>query len=264
MKLRLFLLALASSLALRAADAPPIFNATLTVGKEHRFILVAGSKTSPFLKIGESFEGFTLKAYDAKTSTLDLEQDGKVIKVTLASDAGVGTAAAGSGAPVHATIEDAKALMSKIHLDDVLERSVEMQRKAIASSVSGIGKNFPNAAPEDVSAFQQKILDMVNSSLDANKMKDDITKIYSETFTKDQLDQISAFYDTPIGQVMLEKQPEVQQKMQAAMMQTAGGIGPKIQQMAREFAVEQKNKMNGGTPAPVPASTPAPAPAPKT
>ena len=260
MKLRLILLTLATTLALRAADTLPIFNATLTMGKEHRFILVAGSKTSPFLKLGESFEGYALKAYDAKTSTLDLEHEGKIAHVTLATDAAVENGGIASVAPVHATIEDAQALMNKIHLDDVLERSVAMQKKMISTSVGNIGKNFPFAAPEDVAGFQQKILDMVNTSFDTAKMKDDVTKIYSETFSKDELEQISAFYDTPIGKTMLAKQPEVQQKMQTAMAQNAGQIGPKIQQMARDFAMEQKQKLSGGgAPAPTPTPTPAPA-----
>ena len=263
MKLRLLALSLLAPLALRAADTLPIFNATLTVGKEHRFILVSGSTTSPFLKLGDAFEGYTVKAYDAKASTLDLERDGKIAHVTLAADASVENGSATSAAPVRATIADAQALMSKIHLDDVLQRTVDMQRKAIGNSVGGIGKNFPNASPEDVAAFQQKVMDMVNSSLDPVKMKVDITKIYSETFSKDDLDQISAFYDTPIGQVMLAKQPEVQQKMQTAMMQTAGQIGPKIQSMARDFVAEQKAKVSGAS-APAPAaSSPAPAAAPK-
>src|SRR4051812_10926598 len=113
MKLRQFipaflLAALALSLpnALRAADDLPIFNATLTVGKEHRFILVVGSKTSAFLKVGDTFEGYAVKAYDPKAAALALEKDGKKLKVPLASDAGVANAPAGSASPVHATIED--------------------------------------------------------------------------------------------------------------------------------------------------------------
>src|SRR4051812_7506036 len=106
MKLRLLLLALASSLALRAADALPLFNGTLAIGRESRFLLVSvAGKTSPWLKLGDTFEGFTVKAYDAKTSTLDLESDGKISHVTLASDAAVSTAPV-SSAP--ATLADAE------------------------------------------------------------------------------------------------------------------------------------------------------------
>jgi hypothetical protein len=53
MKFRLTLLALFSALAVRAADALPQFNATLTVGKEHRFVLVhANAKPTAFHPLG--------------------------------------------------------------------------------------------------------------------------------------------------------------------------------------------------------------------
>ena len=92
MTLRLTLLALASAVALHAADALPQFNATLTVGKEHRFVLVdATGKASSFLRLGEKFAGHTLKAYDPKTGVLELERDGKISRLTLVADAAVGS-----------------------------------------------------------------------------------------------------------------------------------------------------------------------------
>ena len=54
MKLRLAFLVLLSGLVLRGADALPLFNATLTVGKEHRFVLIdSAGKASSFLGIGD-------------------------------------------------------------------------------------------------------------------------------------------------------------------------------------------------------------------
>lgn len=264
MKLRLFLFALASTLALAAADAPPVFNATLTVGKEHRFILVSSAgKTSSFLKVGETFEGYTVKAYDAKSATLDLEHDGKVVRVTLASDASVANAPAASATPVHATIEDAQAILNKIHIDDMLERTLAQQKKVFATQIDRIGQNFPNADPAAVEDLKKRMTELFESTLDAGKMKDDLTRIYSETFTKDELNQISSFYDTPLGQTLLAKQPEIQQKMQASIMPRMAEMGPKMQSMAREFAMEQKAKMSGGAVAPSAAPAPAPVPAAK-
>ena len=261
MKLRLFALALATSLVLRAADAPPTFNATLTVGKEHRFILIStAGQSSPFLKLGESFEGYSLKTYDAKAAALDLERDGKIVRVTLAADAAVEN---GTPASAHATIADAEALMNKIHIDEMVERSIALQKTGITASVSRIGANFPKADPADVAVLQKNILDVVNASLDPALLKGDITRAYSETFSKSELEQISAFYDTPLGQVLVSKQPEVQQKIQTAMLPRMQEIGPKIQSMARDFAIEQKSKMSGA-PAAASVTTPAgSAPAPK-
>jgi hypothetical protein len=258
MKLRLIILALASSLALRAADALPLFNATLATGRETRFLLVSpAGKTSPWLKVGDTFEGYALKAYDAKGAALDLERAGKTTRITLVADAAVANAPAAS---TPATLADATALMNKIHIDDLLERTLAQQRKTIAASVDRIGANFPKADPADVAALQKRIMDMVNASLDPAQIKADLTRIYSETFSQDELDQISAFYDTPIGQVLLTKQADVQQKMQAAMMPRVQQLGPAIQQMAKDFAISQQPKPNA---APAPAIAPAPAPAPK-
>src|SRR5471030_951298 len=106
MKLRLFILALATSLALRAADAVPVFNATLAMGRDTRFLLQGtAGKTSSWLKVGDAFDGYTLKAYDAKASALDLEREGKITRIKLASDASVANAPA---APTPGTLADAE------------------------------------------------------------------------------------------------------------------------------------------------------------
>src|SRR4051812_17595724 len=76
------------AVALRAAESLPLFNATLTVGKEHRFVLVdPNGQASSFLSLGETFAGYKLKAYDAKAGELELERDGKISRVTLVTDA---------------------------------------------------------------------------------------------------------------------------------------------------------------------------------
>ncbi|MBI5769142.1 MAG: DUF2059 domain-containing protein [Verrucomicrobia bacterium] len=252
MKLRHLLFALITIGGLRAASDLPVFNATLTVGREHRFVLVSpAGKTSEFIRLGDTFEGYKLKAYDTKTSTLDVERDGKISHLTLAADAAVTNAPL---APTPATIADAAAVMNKIQIDVLLERTVVQQKKMFATQIESIGKNFPNADKADVEDLQKKMMTEFEKVLDVGKMKGDITRIYSETFSKEELNQISAFYDTPLGQVLLAKQPEVQQKMQASLVPRMAELGPKIQTMARDFAMEQKAKMQGGA---------APAPAPK-
>ena len=61
--------------------ALPIFNATLTVGKEHRFLLISAlGKQSGFIRLGDTFEGYTLKAFDAQATVLEMERGGKVTR----------------------------------------------------------------------------------------------------------------------------------------------------------------------------------------
>src|SRR5471032_619750 len=104
-KLIPILLAAFLSVSAYAADQAPLFNATLTMGKEHRFMLVsAAGKSSSWLKLGDAFEDYTIKAYDAATSTLDLEHGGKTVQAKLVGDAAV----ANAPMPARATLADAE------------------------------------------------------------------------------------------------------------------------------------------------------------
>lgn len=242
MKFRLTLLALASAIVLRAADALPLFNATLTVGKEHRFVLVDGNgKTSSFLSLGDSFAGYSLKAYDPKSGTLELERDGKVSKVTLVADAAVTNAPAAS---TPGTIADAEAVINKMKFEEMMERAMDRQKKAVASQFQRMSDQIvaQGGDPTEAKEFQKKVTDEIFSVLDTAKLKADTTKIYSEVFSKEELNQISAFYSTPLGEMLAAKQPEVQDRLGAVIQSRMAEVMPRVQQMSREFAMAQKAK----------------------
>src|SRR5262245_39535929 len=188
MKIRPLLLALVCGAAVRAADPLPVFNATLTVGKEHRFVLIdANGKASSFLNLGESFAGYKLKAYDAKTGVLELERDGKVSRLTIVADAAVSNAPA---AALPATLADAEGVLNKMHFEEMMQRALQGQRKVIASQFQRMSAQMTSQGvdPAEVAAFQKRLTDEIFSALDAKSLKDDVSKIYAEVFTKQELE----------------------------------------------------------------------------
>lgn len=268
MKLPLALLALLSAVALRAADVLPLFNATLTVGKEHRFVLVdGGGKASSFLALGETFDGYTLKSYDAKSGVLEVEKGGTVSKLTLVSDAAVVNAPARSVA----TVADAEALLKAMNFEKMMEKTMGAVRKQQSTMIERMmGQMVPPGGDRDaVVAFQKKLMDEVMSAMNFSEMKGDVAKIYSEVFSKEELQALGGFFTSPTGQAYTDKQPEIAEKMNAVMMPRMMAVMPKVQQMAKEFAAEQRAKREAANaagvsaPVPAPAQTPAPAPAPK-
>lgn len=262
-KLIVCLFAVALAAAARAAEALPVFNAILAMGKDQRFVLVSPTgKASTFLKLGESFDGYVLKSYEPKTSTLTVERDGKTTNLTLAADAAV---ANGPAAPTPATYADAAAVLGKMHFDEMMERIASRQTKAVGVSIEqSVSRmaSIPGVEKEQLTALQKKMTDEIAKVFDPQQMKTDVTKIYSEIFTKEELDGLGAFYSTPLGETMAKKAPDVQDKLgaiiQARMMETM----PRVQAMARDFVAEQRAKAgaNGGAPA-TPATAPAPVPA---
>jgi hypothetical protein len=253
MKCRLALFVLASALVSRAADTVPLFNATLSVGKEHRFVLVdANGKTSSFLGLGESFAGFDLKAYDPKTGVLDLERDGKISHVTLVADAATVNAPA---AALPATVTDAENVLNKMHFEEMMARAMDKQRKMIVTQFEQVAARMTaqGVDPAEAAAFQKKMANEVLAVLDAKRLKGDVSKIYSEVFTKEELDQIAAFYSTPLGEMLSAKQPEVQDRLGSIIQGRMAEVMPRVQKMGAEFAAAQKAKRaaSGGA-APIP------------
>ena len=262
MSLRLTLLALASAIALRAADALPLFNATLTVGKDHRFVLVdATGKASSFLRLGEKFDGYTLKAYDPKTGALELERDGKVSRVTLVADAAVGSGGAVPMPTMPATLADANTVLNKMRFEEMMDRVIAQQRKAMAGSFEqGSARMIAQGADkQEVAAHQKKVMDEIMSAMEPQLLKEEMAKIYSEVFTKSELDGMAAFYSTPLGEAISTKQPDVQEKLGAVIQKRMMDIMPRVQQMGREFAAQQKAKREAaGGAVPNPANSGAP------
>jgi uncharacterized protein len=258
MKLRLTLLALAAAVALRAAESLPLFNATLTTGKEHRFVLVSpAGKASSFLALGETFEGYKLKSYDPKTGVLELERDGKISRVTLVADAAVAHAAATA---TRATIADATAVLNAMHFEKMIDRTLEgvkRQQQSMMEKMSGQMAG-PGTNREELVAFQKKMVDEMMSAISGAEMKAEVARVYSEVFSKEELQGLANFYASPVGEAFSDKQPLVAEKMQEHMMTRMMAMMPKVQQMGREFAAAQKAKRDAaaGGAAPPPAPKP--------
>lgn len=242
MNWRIFVFGVGLAVGLNAADAVPLFNATLSVGKDHRFVLVDGNgKASSFLALGESFAGYVLKRYDQKTGVLEIERDGRIFPLTLVGDAAVKDA---PPPPLPATIADAEATLNKMHLDEMLERSLAQQKKAITTQFQQLTSRMVTQGvdPKEAAEFQKKLTDEVFSVLDPKKLKGDVTRIYSEVFTKQELEQMGAFFTTPLGEMISSRQPVVQEKLGAIVQARMAEVMPRVQQMGAEFAVAQKAK----------------------
>lgn len=265
MKLRLALLSLVSAVALHAADTLPLFNAVLTTGKEHRFVLVGVSgKASAFLQIGESFDGYKIKAYDAKASTLEIEREGKTSKIALVADA----ATTNAPASTRATVADATAVLTAMNFEQMLDKTMAGVRKQQGAAMGQMMDRMlpPGADPEvkeAVVALQKKMVEEMMGGVSGAELKGDVAKLYADVFTKEELQELGAFYQSPIGKAFSDKQPELAEKMNALMMGRMMSAMPKVQQMMRDFSRDMQAKKAAAAGTGTPAPAPAPAPTPK-
>jgi uncharacterized protein len=226
---------------LRAAEPLPVFTATLTVGKQSRFVLVdTRGKASSFIGLGESFAGYTLKNYDPKTATLDLARDGKISRVTLLTD----TIANSSATSTPATLADAQAVLDAMNFEVVTEKTMAGMRKSQASMVESMLGQLGALGPDKdaMIAFQKKMLDEITGPV--SEMRSDMAKAYSEVFTKEELQSLAIFYASPNGRSFAEKSPLLTEKMSEIAAPRMTAAMPKIQQMTQDFMMEQMAKIH--------------------
>lgn len=252
MILRIGIVALLFATAAFAAEKLPVFNAVLTMSGQHRFVLTNETgASSSWLAIGEAFEGHVIKAFDSKTNVIELEKAGVVHQVPLvqaAIDASVATPA---------TLADAEAVLQSMRFDEMMEKMV-MQQKAAMKPVfdqQAARMRIPEEHRQRFTEMQEKILDDTMGVMAGPEMRDAIAKLYSEVFTKEELGAMASFHSTPAGQALIDKQPQVQQRMMEIMMRKMNEIGPRMQQLTKEF---QESIGRGPQPPPSPAPTPAP------
>ncbi len=242
MKIRILSVALlALGTAFAAETAPLQLKGVLNTGKEKLFGLsTLTGDSSAWVPLGKGFQGYTLKSYDDAKALLMFERDGKSYELALAT-ATITSADGVKGTP--ATVSDAAAVINRMHFDEMIEKTMEGQKKAMAGMSQKLAKQMGAAVdPKDFEAHQAKVMDAMMEAMNIPQMKKDMTQIYADTFSKEELAAMGDFYETPAGQALIDRQPVVQEKLQALMMPRIMSAMPKIQQLSMEFGKQQKAK----------------------
>lgn len=234
---------------LRAAEpAAPELRGMLATGKERRFALAIPGGDTAWVAVGGKFSGWTLAEYRAAEDVLVLTKDGRETLVKLSSSK-IGEA------DEKATLADAEEILSKMKFEQMFEKIVEQQKKAVLDMTKNMTGRVRGADADEVAAFQAKMMDVVFAEMKPEAMKADFARIYSEVFTKAELKGLGDFYGTAAGQAMIDKQPEVQKKTMEVMMPRMMAGMSKIGPMAAEFGKAQAEKKKAAEAAAAAAAT---------
>jgi hypothetical protein len=246
------------------ADSSKIeFRGMLIANGERRFMLSsAGGAASEWLGLGDSFQDWNLVSFGEKDSTLVLKKsDGTERDLVLASSK------VGAADPM-ATVADAQRVLEKIHFGEMLGKIIESQQKAqVMAMRAQLAKNGMSADQIDkIIAQQTSVMKRMWAGIDMKALQGSMAQIYSEEFTADQLNGISQFYDTSAGQAILDKTPEIQQKLMQVIAPQMMAARQKImaeQKAAKAAAQQQAQQKAAASPAPAALAAPSTPPPPK-
>lgn len=99
-----------------------------------------------------------------------------------------------------------------------------------------------------IDKFMNKIFDALKDEMSWDKMKVDYIQIYMSVYTKEEIQQLIAFYQSPIGQKMIEKTPLLIQQSMIVNQKNMKRILPKIQEISQEMITEMMQASKEGNP----------------
>ena len=134
------------------------------------------------------------------------------------------------------------------HMDSVF---IQMEG-AMKASLQQVTKGKPLSAAEQavLDRQQAKMTGLMKEELSWEKMKDLYVQAYRETFSQEEIDGLIAFYQTPVGQSFVSKQPELTKRTMTIMQQRMAPMMQRIQKMSQENALELQKA--GAETSPVP------------
>jgi hypothetical protein len=102
-------------------------------------------------------------------------------------------------------LREARAMMDKIGMDALAKQQAGAARTQIMAMVQAVDLG------KDKDELLDKIADRVASELQTRlpNYYNEIATVYARVFTLDELKQLNAFYDSPLGKKVLEKMPEI-------------------------------------------------------
>lgn len=105
-----------------------------------------------------------------------------------------------------AALELLEVANTKEMLDQMMSSISDMMEQQFKSL------KLPPEGEEAAAAFQREIIDWFSEFFVWEQMRDLYVDIYVDVFTEDELKELIRFYQSPLGQKVLKKMPELMQK----------------------------------------------------
>jgi hypothetical protein len=123
---------------------------------------------------------------------------------------------------------------------------------AMKASLQRLTQGKPLSTDEQAMLDKQqaKMSAILKEELSWEKVKDQYVHAYREMFSQEEIDGLIAFYQTPAGQSLVSKQPELTKRTITILQQRMAPVMQRIQKMSEEAALELKKAKVENRPGP--------------
>jgi hypothetical protein len=145
--------------------------------------------------------------------------------------------AAGADAPDPARLKEARALLESMHLERQLDNTAKIMADSMSKSLSGEAKGNPRVAQ----VFVEEAMAGAKASMTGpDGFLETMAGFYATEFSVQELRQIRAYYESPVGQHMLDAQPKLMQQALPKIMESMRARMPAICDMAKVRLIAEK------------------------
>jgi len=109
------------------------------------------------------------------------------------------------------------------------------------------GKTVTPEQQKAIEASRAKMMKIMKEMFSWESMEHLYLKVYADTFTQTEIDDMTAFYSSPAGHAVIVKLPLAMKNTMTEMQERMKELVPKMEQLAKETAEQIKAQ---GTPAP--------------
>jgi hypothetical protein len=157
-------------------------------------------------------------------------------------------------APEPANIDLAHQVIKAMHADRMFDQmSAQMQQMAAQS----INLNSANLTPQQKALAQKMSSQIMALSMEAAKgLLSKMDVIYAEVYSESELKAMKAFFESREGMSMLQKQPQIMQKLMPYVQTMQRDLGPKIQAIIQDARAEARAQATAAPQAAAPDTAP--------
>jgi len=143
--------------------------------------------------------------------------------------------------------EIAADLLDALDMKATLAASMETMKTMMTGQIQQMQKQVPATAARSpqANAFQERMMErtmeLVSEELSWETMRESYIEVYAETLTEEEMEGLTVFFRSPVGQAYVRKQPELMQRAAAVTQKATAGMVPKIMALQAEVTEELRD-----------------------
>ncbi len=120
--------------------------------------------------------------------------------------------------------------------NQIMDQTMDQMKSGLYQNIMGVELTPQQQAT--LAMFQARISDVFKREFSWNLLEPEYAKLYADTYTERELDDILAFDKSPTGQAVIAKNPELLKQSSAIAQARLSAMMPELQQLTRDFIAQ--------------------------